>query len=216
MKSIRLLAASKYVIGYNCLADCGTDHAKLPIYCVENNFVKKAYASDNKIGPLENAIKSINAVNLEGKVFPVLADGLGYLISEIDVVSILGMGGRLIQTILEQADLKDVKRLILIANSENFILRDYLEKNNWKIDIEELIKEKGKYYQLMVLSKGSMNLSEIEKEFGPLIIKEKSEAFVEMIDKNIKKLLKAKQHAKSTDVILKIEVRLHLLKEVIS
>lgn len=216
MKSIRLLAASKYVIGYNCLADCGTDHAKLPIYCVENNLVKKAYASDNKIGPLENAIASIKAANLEGKVFPVLADGLGYLISEIDVVSVLGMGGRLIQAILSQADLKDVKRLILIANSENIILRDFLEKNNWKIDFEELIKEKGKYYQLMVLSKGIMKLSMIEKEFGPLIIKEKSDAFIEMIDKLIKKLTKAKQHAKDKKVILEIEARLKTLEEVIS
>lgn len=216
MKSIRLLAASKYVIGYNCLADCGTDHAKLPIYCVENNLVKKAYASDNKIGPLENAIASIKADNLEGKVFPVLADGLGYLISEIDVVSVLGMGGRLIQAILSQADLKDVKRLILIANSENIILRDFLEKNNWKIDFEELIKEKGKYYQLMVLSKGIMKLSMIEKEFGPLIIKEKSDAFIEMIDKLIKKLTKAKQHAKDKKVILEIEARLKTLEEVIS
>jgi tRNA (adenine22-N1)-methyltransferase len=216
MKSIRLLAASKYVIGYNCLADCGTDHAKLPIYCVENNFVKKAYASDNKIGPLENAIKSIKAANLEGKVFPVLAEGLGYLISEIDVVSILGMGGRLIVSILEEANLIDVKRLILIANSENSILRDFLEKNNWKIDVEELIKEKGKYYQLMVLAKGSMKLSAIEKEFGPLIIKDKSEAFIEMIDKFIKKLTKAKQHAKSADVIIEIDERLKILKEVIS
>lgn len=216
MKSVRLLTASKYIKGYNFLADCGTDHAKLPIFCVENKLVKKAFASDNKIGPIENAKKSINKANLNDLVFPILADGLSYLHKDIDVVSVLGMGGRLIIQILENADLTFVKRLILSANSENYLLRQYLQDNSWKIEYEELIKENSKYYQLMVLSQGKMDLSELEKEFGPLIIKEKSSEFIEMINKLLMKLKYGYNKAKTEEVKIEIKKRIKLLEEVIS
>jgi tRNA (adenine22-N1)-methyltransferase len=215
MISLRLQKASKYLEGYNCLADCGTDHALLPIYAVENDLVKKAYASDNKIGPYENAVKNIKNANLNESVIPVFAEGLTYLNSEVDIVSILGMGGRMIVSILENADLHNVKRLILIANSENSILREFLSKNYWKITAEELIKEKNKYYQLMVLEKGEMTLSNIEMEFGPLIIKSKSLFLKEMIAKLIDKLLMAKKNAKTEKAVLTIEKRIKELKEVI-
>ena len=215
MISLRLQKASNYLMGYNCLADCGTDHALLPIYAVENDLIKKAYASDNKIGPYENAVKNIKNANLDESVIPVLAEGLAYLNPEIDVVSILGMGGRMITSILENADLQNVKRLILIANSENGILREFLSLNHWKITAEELIKEKNKYYQLMVLDKGEMTLSDIEKEFGPLIIKSKSIFLKEMISKLIDKLLIAKKNAKTENAVLTIEKRIKELKEVI-
>jgi tRNA (adenine22-N1)-methyltransferase len=216
MKSLRLLAASKYIKGYNFLADCGTDHAKLPIFCVGQGLVKKAIASDNKTGPIKNAKKSIDKANLNDLVLPILADGLTYLDQEIDVVSILGMGGRLIIQILEDADLTYVKRLILSANSENYLLRDFLQNNNWMIENEELIKENGKYYQLMVLSKGKMNLNELEKEFGPLIIKSKSPEFIEMVNKLLLKLLSAYNKAKTEEARLEINERIKLLEEVIS
>ena len=215
MISLRLQKASNYLKGYNCLADCGTDHALLPIYAVENALIKKAYASDNKIGPYENAVKNIKNANLDEFVIPLLQEGLTYLNPEIDVVSILGMGGRMIVSILENADLQNVKRLILIANSENSILREFLSKNHWKITAEELIKEKNKYYQLMVLDKGEMTLSDIEKEFGPLIIKSKSVFLKEMISKLINRLLVAKKNAKTEKSVLTIEKRIKELKEVI-
>ena len=78
-----------------------------------------------------NAKRNINEENLNIKT--ILADGLPYLDSEIDIVSILGMGGRLIRDILNRADLQHVKRLVLSPNSEAIILREYLEKNNFKI-----------------------------------------------------------------------------------
>ena len=216
MKSLRLLTASKYIAGFRCLADCGTDHGKLPIYCVKNNLVKKAYASDNKEKPLNNAKNNILKNNLVDLVIPVLADGLTYLNDEIDVVSILGMGGRLIVSILEEADLKNVKRLVLIANSENEILRTFLQANNWKIIFEELINENKKNYQLIVLERGNMQLSALQKEFGPLIIKAKSIAFTNMIKKQIDELKKAHHKAKSDETKQDLNKRIKELEEIIS
>ncbi len=216
MKSLRLLTASKYIDGFNCLADCGTDHGKLPIYCVKNNLVKRAYASDNKEKPLNNARENIASNNLSNLVIPVLADGLSYLNEEVDVVSILGMGGRLIVSILEEADLKYVKRLVLIANSENEILRAFLQEKNWKIVAEELIHENRKNYQLMVLEKGQMRLNALEKEFGPLIIKSKSLPFINMIKKHLNELKNAQLKAKSDEVKQDLHRRIKELEDLIT
>lgn len=216
MISLRLQRAAQYTKGFACLVDCGTDHGKLPIYCVENDYVKTAFASDNKEGPLQNAIKNIKRSGLEKRISVILADGLPFLNSEIDVVSILGMGGRLIVTILKNANLTSVKRLVLIANSENYLLREHLQNHQWRIVAEELIKENHKFYQLVVAEPGEMQLTENEKEFGPIIIKEKSASFLEMIKKLIKQLETGKKQTTSPETLTTIDLRIKQLMEVIS
>jgi tRNA (adenine22-N1)-methyltransferase len=126
------------------------------------------------------------------------------------------MGGRLIQSILEEANLNNVKRLILSANSENEILRTFLQETSWKIIAEELIHEKRKNYQLMVLEKGQMQLSRLEKEFGPIIIKEKSTQFINMIKKQINGLKNAVKNAKNEEVKQNLNKRIKELEEIIA
>jgi tRNA (adenine22-N1)-methyltransferase len=215
MKSLRLLTASKYIKGYNCLVDVGTDHAKLPIFCIEQNYVKKAYASDNKPYPLENAKKNIEKAGLESRITTTLVDGLKGIDSSVDIASILGMGGRLIVSILEEADLRQIKRLVLSANSENYNLREFLMNSSWQIIDEELVKENNKFYQIIVSEPGTMHLNDIEKEFGPIIIHNKSIHFQEMIMRLIKKLANAINNTSNQNIIANIQNRIQDLEEVI-
>lgn len=218
MISKRLRIASEYLKGFNYLADCGTDHGLLPIYAVKNGYVKKAIASDNKNMPLLQAKNNIAENNLIGKVSAVLAEGLSYLYVEkdVDVVSILGMGGKLIVDILAKADLINVERLILSANSQNYEIRKFLEENRWKIISEEFFKENQKYYQIIVSEKGRMELSELEREFGPLILENKNEVFKERINKMIQQLKRAKIKALNKETKQKITKRIKVLKEALS
>ena len=57
--------------------DVGTDHAYLPCYVVAEGIAGKAYAGDNKAGPLKNAQENIRELGLQEKVIPILADGIG-------------------------------------------------------------------------------------------------------------------------------------------
>lgn len=214
MLSKRLLASALYLKGFNCLADCGTDHGYLPIYAVKHGYVNKAYASDNKEKPLENAKKNImkEALNIE----TILADGLPYLSDEIDVVSVLGMGGRLISDILTKADLSNVTRLVLSPNSEAEVVRDFLEKNGFEIIAEEVILDHKKYYQIIVSEKGNMVLSDTEKEFGPINIKKQSDQFRQYVKKQIRQLEKAILNVKDKTNHEMLQKRIDLLKEVIS
>lgn len=216
MISSRLKIAAEFLKNYNCLADCGTDHAYLPIYGIAKGYIKKAIASDNKVSPLKNAEKNIIDSKLQNDISLVLAEGLSYLNPEIDVVSILGMGGRLISDILNDADLTNVKRLVLSPNSEAEILREFLQSSKWKIIDETFLKEKGKYYQIIICEKGAMKLSDNEKEFGPVIIAQKSDDFVEYITKIISKLQKASSKVSKESEFKKIISRIIELKEVIT
>ncbi|MBI9008826.1 MAG: tRNA (adenine(22)-N(1))-methyltransferase TrmK [Tenericutes bacterium] len=214
--SVRLQVAAKYVKGFHYLADCGTDHAYLPIYAIQNGLVEKAIASDNKIGPITNALANIKDAGLEDRIELLHASGLVYLNEEVDIASVLGMGGRLIADILEEANTSNLKRLVLGPNSETKILRQYLMEHHFNIIAEELVEEKKKFYQVIVCETGTMNLTELELEFGPIIIKDKSVEFKKYINKLINKLSKALTNIKSDSEAKTLEARIKSLEEVIS
>lgn len=213
--SKRLETSAQYTKGFDCLADCGTDHAYLPIYCVSQSYVKKAIASDNKVAPLNHAKRHIKQAGLELEIKTILADGLPYLDPSIDVVSILGMGGNLMFEILANADLLDVKRLILSPNSDPQIIREFLLDHGFCIIDERLIDDHGKFYQIIVAEHGEMMLNDREKEFGPIIIKRKSEPFKRMIEKQLKQLRHALPNIKNPSEQEKVKERIELLKEVL-
>lgn len=185
--SRRLEKALEYTKGFYCLRDVGCDHAYFPIEAVSRGYVEKSIASDNKVFPYESALKNVEEASLTSKIQVKLLNGLDELSPHQDLVSILGMGGILIREILSEANLTDVRRLIMSPNSDAFILREFLEQNGWNIISEEFIKDHQKYYQIIISEKGDMKLSSLEKRFGPLNLKQKNEDFVEYINKQIDK-----------------------------
>ncbi len=210
--SRRLEVALLYTKGFSTLRDVGCDHAYFPIEAISRGYVTSAIASDNKQAPFENALSNVQEASLSHQIEVKLLEGLDELTCQQDLVSILGMGGNLIKEILEKADLKCVKRLILSPNSDAYVLRDYLAKNRFKIDSEMFIKDKGKYYQIIIASSGKMRLSELEKRFGPFILKEKNNDFREYIVKLIKQLEKGFESS-STESQKGLLDEIHTLKE---
>ncbi|MBN2540666.1 MAG: tRNA (adenine(22)-N(1))-methyltransferase TrmK [Bacilli bacterium] len=215
MISERLLVSSKYLNGFHCLADCGTDHGYLPIYAVEKGLVKHAYASDNKKYPLENARRNVEQSYLEEQITLVLADGLPYLNPEIDIVSILGLGGRSIATIIKEANTTYLKRLVLSPNSEAMFLRSFLQDNQWQIIAEEFLKDKGKFYPIIIVEKGKMSLTETELEFGPYILQNRPIAFLEYLSRFIQTLEAAVLNIQNEEEREKLTQRITTLKEVL-
>jgi len=212
----RLLAAAEYLKGFSRLHDCGTDHAYLPIHAVSQGFVMTAVASDNKQGPLENAKANIEAANLNDKIDLILADGLANIDQSVDVVAVLGMGGRLIVKILEEANLENVKRLVLGPNSEVGEVREFLQGFGWQIIDETFLSEKKKFYQIICAERGLMRLSGIEKEFGPFIIRTKNNDFDRFLNRRITILKQAYENTVNEEERQKLEQRIAEMLEVLS
>lgn len=143
--------------GAKRVIDVGCDHAQLCALLVSCYGVTHAYASDIRPGPLENAARTIRALGLEGRVEPVLRDGLdGFGPADADTIIIAGMGGDEIIAILQRAPwTKDGRhRLVLQPMTAGERLRRWLVGQGYSIEREIVIKDAGKVYAAMNITAG--------------------------------------------------------------
>ena len=192
MISKRLELVASFVPQGSILLDVGSDHAYLPIELVERGQIEAAIAGEVVVGPYQSAVKNVDAHGLEEKIQVRLANGLAAFEEEdqVSVITIAGMGGRLIATILEEGldKLVNVERLILQPNNREDDLRIWLQDHGFQIVAESIIEEAGKFYEILVVEAGQMKLSASDLRFGPFLSKEISPVFVQKWQKEATKL----------------------------
>ena len=152
--SKRLLSALPFVRKGTFLADVGTDHAYLPLYLCLTGHIRGAVAADVREGPLRSAKTNIKAFGLDGKIDTCLSDGLRELAPFApEDISIFGMGGELIASILADVPWTKDKRLrfILQPMTKTETLRAYLDAEGFVILDETLTKEDGRIYQTLAV-----------------------------------------------------------------
>ncbi len=201
--SERLRVIADMIDHCGVMADIGCDHGYLSIAMAGEKKVTKAIAMDLRSGPLEHARKNIRKYGLEDIIDVRLSDGMQMLSpGEADVIVIAGMGGPLMTRILDRSPgiVGTASELILEPQSEPETLREYLsgrcfpdskgrEKIFFSIKDERFVKEEGKYYPVIKYLPSSKRqiLSEEEKLFGPVLIREKPPLFREYLENCRKK-----------------------------
>ena len=185
--------------------DVGCDHALLSCFLIEKGIAKKVYAGDNKIGPLKMAKANIEALKLEDKVIPILADGLKEAPLDVDTVIIAGMGFNTLKTILDEVDVTRFKRFVVQINHQVKELRKYISDHRFKI-IDEEVVEDGHYYEIIVFAptKGK-RLTPLEIDYGPILIKRKDEVFKDYLRQKRDKLLTIKESHEDKAIIQAIK-----------
>lgn len=168
--NIRLNTVASFIKKDAIVADIGTDHALLPIYLIQNGISPKVYAMDIAKLPLEGAKKNIFATHLEETVIPMISNGIELLPHDVTVITICGMGGKLISDILKKHffKLKNVQQLILAPNIGGYSLRKTLHSLKLKIMKEKVVFEKDEYYEIIVVEPGVQTLSEHQFLMGYL------------------------------------------------
>lgn len=135
------------------LADIGSDHALLPTAAVESGTCVSAIAGEVNSGPFQAAVKQVREAGLTQTVAVRLGDGLEVLKpGEVDVITISGMGGGLIASILDRGmeKLTGVSRLVLQPNVGEDILRKWLLAHQWVLINEHILEEDGKIYEVLI------------------------------------------------------------------
>lgn len=149
MISKRLELVASFVSQGAILLDVGSDHAYLPIELVERGQIKSAIAGEVVEGPYQSAVKNVEAHGLKEKIQVRLANGLAAFeeTDQVSVITIAGMGGRLIARILEEGlgKLANVERLILQPNNREDDLRIWLQDHGFQIVAERILEEAGKF-----------------------------------------------------------------------
>lgn len=230
--SYRLESVAKYIPKDARFADIGSDHAYLPCYMIKKNKAVFAIAGEVVEGPYLSAKKQVESEGLASSISVRKGNGLAVVEDgEVDVITIAGMGGSLIASILEEGKdkLSKVNRLILQPNVSAFSIRVWLLDNNWTLIAEEIIEEDGKIYEILVAEKGEgKSLYAIKRDVnllvGPILWKEKNEVFQKkwtLEKKNWQRILKQLTHApdseenkrKKTELTYKINIIEEVLAE---
>ena len=207
------------------LADIGSDHAYLPIYLAKENKINFAIAGEIVEGPDKVSIKNVKEEGLLGVIECRKAAGLEAieLADNIKVITICGMGGKLIADILEKGKDKLINRpnLILQPNLGERFVREKLQDLGYTIITEDIIEEDGHIYEIIVATDGEMSLTEDEKNFGKFLSKEKNDLFVKKQKQELDKvnyilsqLEKAKEE--KSEKVLELQAKAKKIEEVIS
>ncbi|MFZ3588181.1 tRNA (adenine(22)-N(1))-methyltransferase [Bacillus sp. DJP31] len=169
------------------LADIGSDHAYLPIYCYLNGIISSAVAGEVVEGPYQTAKNQVSRLGLDSSILVRMGNGLEVIQpGEIDTITICGMGGSLITSILDEGveKLRGVSRLILQPNISAVSIRKWLLQNGWCIIQEYILEEDEKIYEVLVAEVGNpmrpYDEDELNKQLllGPLLLKEKNPVFI--------------------------------------
>lgn len=145
--SPRLSAIAELLADTDSFADVGTDHGKLPVFALQEGIVSKAIATDISKNSLNKAkllaeISGVELITRCGDGLSVLKEG------EVETVVIAGMGGLEMINILENAPCT-FDNYIFLPHTKSHELRVYLKSRDIGIDKDFLIKESGKFYNLI-------------------------------------------------------------------
>lgn len=155
MITARLQSIIDYAHG-RVIADVGTDHAFIPIELICTERAEKVIASDIRRGPLDSAMRNINAAGMGDKIETRLGSGLSVLKSgEADMIIVAGMGGEMIEKIIkEDENTARASELILQPMNSQYELRKFLIGSGFTIKDEEIAVEGFKVYNIMLVESG--------------------------------------------------------------
>lgn len=177
---IRIKTISSYIEDNEKVLDVGCDQAHLSELLAKRKIY--SIASDLRENIILRAEKRIPD-NLKKYITFRVGNGITLKEEENDYTLVMaGMGTHLILDILNNTD-KTFNKIITISNNNHDILRKKMNELGYVSTTEEIIKEKGKYYNLIVFKKGTISYTEEELIIGINhknieLLKEKNEMLV--------------------------------------
>lgn len=182
----RLKQVVAYIPEGSVLADIGSDHAYVPCFAIQQGIVKRAIAGEVNRGPMEAAQAQVALIGATNEIDVRLGDGLAVLKKdEATCVTICGMGGSLISSILEAGKTKlgAVERLVLQPNVDGQHVRLWLLSNGYRLVEETIVEENDKVYEILVGERGEETVYKTGEErewqllFGPYLVESRPEPF---------------------------------------
>lgn len=203
----RLNKIASFIDNNDIVADVGCDHGYLLKIAIEDKKIAYAYAIDNKIGPLNQAKKTLKEFT---NVKFILSDGLTNVSSDdidnINTVVIAGMGGLLINKIVNDSLslLKKMKKIIVSPHNNIYEVRLNMNKNGFKINDEAIICDENCFYEIIEYVLGEEKLNDCELNFGPVLLKKREKVFIDKWNTYLNKISNYKSKENEANLIREV------------
>ncbi|MBQ4528849.1 MAG: SAM-dependent methyltransferase [Clostridia bacterium] len=187
--SPRLSKIAELIPRGSIVADVGTDHAYIPVYCFINNISPKAFAMDVNKGPLERAKANLEKYGFQDRAELRLSDGLEKLQKgEADVIVIAGMGGLLIRDIIDRgcSAIDSNTQLLIQPMIAPVELRDYLFASGYDIINEYVVREENKFYNIFSVKKGEAEANDFNRYVGKNLAENSPETIDDYLEYKIR------------------------------
>ena len=194
----RLEKISSYISDNEKVLDVGCDQALLSKILAKRKIY--SIASDLRPNIIENAKKNLTPLEKEYITFSV-SNGVPTILNEEYTLVLSGMGAHTILDILKNSNYR-FNKIITISNNNNDILRTEMSKLNYYVLEEEIIKEKGKFYNLIVFDNVKRDYSKEQILVGinhknKELLKEKNEYLI----KKYTRILNNANNEKLIDIV---------------
>lgn len=138
--------------GGDVIIDVGCDHGYLPCALLGSGAFSRAVLTDVNAKPLDAARATVHAAGFDGVCDFFLTDGLCHVrCGGKYVISVCGMGGELISSIIERSPeiATGAEHLVLQPMSRPEALRSFLLENGFDIMSELCVSEGDKLYVII-------------------------------------------------------------------
>jgi len=153
-------------------ADIGTDHGLLPCHLLKENICQRMIFADVSPKALRHAEEQVHHQHLVDRAKLICADGLDALVAPCGCVSVMGMGGETIASILNRGqDKLHGAVLVLSAHTDLHLVRQAVQDIGYHIVREELCRAAGRFYVVWRAEPGATSLTAEELRFGPLLMR---------------------------------------------
>lgn len=185
----RIETLVSYIDENKVVADIGSDHGITAIKIYEEKNPKRVIATDISKNSLQKLVDKLEY--LKYGIETIVTDGIQDLPEDVEEIIISGMGGYLIQQILEEGIniAKKAQKLILQGNNSLEHLRRWLIENNFEILDETLLEDEGFRYTVIVAKFSKKYIKEYNNDFyyvyGKKHIDEKNPLLIQIIKDEI-------------------------------
>lgn len=154
-------------------ADIGTDHAFLPCHLLRTGICQHMIAADVSPNALSRARENLTRQHLLNRAEVVLADGLDAVTRKCGCISVMGMGGELMASILRSGqDRLQGAVLVLGAHTELDLVRQAIHDVGYHIVQERLCRAAGRFYVFWRAEEGTADMSHEDIRYGKLLWQE--------------------------------------------
>lgn len=188
MISKRIREIGKLIDNSYSVIDIGCDHGYLAQVLREKGNKNLIICSDEKKGPLDNARKNLVYYS---DIEYCLSDGVQNISKQVDVAVMAGMGHNTVEHIINQKMdyFRNCKQIIIEVNTQVDEMRKWLMENDFIIKDETVVFD-YKYYEILVVENGKQLLNENEIQFGPVLLKKRTDTYIKYWNHTKEKLAK--------------------------